>query len=469
MNTVLLQPAMASPLRPDWPGACWIGTVDETILRSSEPHGLVRCAGSEGYSRARVLVRDGARIRGYVELALLDGCFSLAALGEHIADLPAPSALIETGERPRVSVVICTRDRAALLRGALNSVLAVDYPDFDVIVVDNAPSNWDTRALVLDEFQGGTTAVHLVDEPVPGASRARNTGLRHATGEIVAFTDDDVIVDRFWLRALVAGFARGDDVACVTGLVPSGELRTAVQGFFDARVSWSRNVTPRKFTLDAPPPDSPLFPFNVGEFGTGANFAMLRRYALVLGGFDTALGVGTRTGGGEDLDIFTRVLLDGRSLVVEPAALVWHRNRSDTAALRRQAWGYGTGLGAWLTKIALQPRSAARAAARTPAAVAHLVSSVGRRPAASPATGVVLGGADRPGGAVHRTRAERQLSRIGWYELSCVARGPANYLLQRWAGEGILAPESRVSIAGDTATGGWYPNPAPVPPTGAIE
>jgi cellulose synthase/poly-beta-1,6-N-acetylglucosamine synthase-like glycosyltransferase len=188
---------------------------------------------------------------------------------------------------------------------------------------------------------------------VAGLSNARNTGLRSARHDIVAFTDDDVVVDRRWLQGLSRGFLRAPNVTCVCGLVPSGELRTAAQGYFDQRVSWAGTLRPRSYSLADPPDDMPLFPFQVGRFGTGANFAVKRSRIMELGGFDEALGVGTATCGGEDLDLFYRVIAAGDTLVNDPAAIVWHRHRSDAAALLIQARGYGLGLGAWLTKVFL--------------------------------------------------------------------------------------------------------------------
>ena len=269
--------------------------------------------------------------------------------------------------------------------------------------------------------------MRLVTEPRPGLSRARNTGLAVATGEFVAFTDDDVVVDRYWLAELAAGFSRAPGVDLVSGLVPSGELRTRVQGFFDDRVSWSKNLRGRLYSLTSPPPDLPMFPFSVGEYGTGANFAVRRSAATALGGFDTAFGVGTRTGGGEDLDMFTRVILDGRSLVMQPSALVWHRHRDDLAALRVQARGYGIGLGAWLTKILLDPSTARIALVRAPHALGRLLSLAWRTPEVS----VV----ERTGGI---DELDRTIARVGFLELFSVARGPFAYARQRAAGEGTM-------------------------------
>jgi glycosyltransferase involved in cell wall biosynthesis len=260
-----------------------------------------------------------------------------------------------------------------LLRTALESVLAVDYPGFEVIVVDNASKTADTRNYVVGLSH---PRLQLIHEPQPGASRARNAGLMAASGDVVAFVDDDVVVDRHWLRALMNGFTRGPSVSCVSGIVPAAEIRTPAQAYFDARVGWSDATNARVYDLATPPRDVPLFPFAVRCYGTGASFAVERDVAVRIGGFDEHLGPGTPTGGGEDLDLFFRILRSGRQLVHEPSAVAWHRHRADNEALLAQTRGYGLGLGAWLSKIAGDPETAWLAvktvALRSPSFIRHL-------------------------------------------------------------------------------------------------
>ena len=105
----------------------------------------------------------------------------------------------ETADRPMISVVVCTRNRPQSLLATLRSLTAMSYRPFEVVVVDNAPSSEATREAVLAEY-GGDPRVRYVREPRPGLSCARNRGIEEAAADIVAFTDDDVIVDR-----LVAG------------------------------------------------------------------------------------------------------------------------------------------------------------------------------------------------------------------------------------------------------------------------
>ncbi|MEK0157016.1 glycosyltransferase family 2 protein [Arthrobacter oryzae] len=410
-------PAMDSNCPPDWAGARWIGSIDASSLTE---HSRLKLLVFDGYERARLLVREGTSVRGFIDVVAPGGLVDTSVLEAVVSALPAAVSSASSASTPFITVVVCTRDRASHLRGSLAAILRLDYPSFDVLVIDNAAKTTETEDVVRAEF--GDPRVRLIAEPVPGLSRARNTGLRHARGEIVAFTDDDTVVDPAWLREIAAGFDRASDVACVTGLVPGGELRSRFQGFFEDRVSWSRVVEPKIFTLAEPPADLPTFPFCVGEFGTGANFALNRRIALSMGAFDTAFGVGTRTGGAEDLDMFTRVILDGYSLVVQPSAIVWHRHRDDLDTLRLQARGYGTALGAWITKVLLNPRTARLALARSPRALR-----------------ILFGKAARPSGSsVLPQERDPQIAEVLRIEMASVARGPLKYFLQRLSGEGVI-------------------------------
>lgn len=407
--------AAAMPLHggPQGSGARWVGMVECDQLPVA---GTVELEAAQGFKLARFLVRDNGRVRGYVTLPIPVSATELRAAVDR---LPRPPETSEPVELPPMSVVVCTRERPLLLAEALRSLVALDYPEFEIVVVDNAPLTDATRAVVAE--QGLRYAV----APTPGISFARNVGIAAARHPIVAFTDDDVIADAGWLRGLARGFARGADVACVTGLVPSGELRNDVQAYFDGRVNWSKVTSARVFRLSQPPADLPMFPFCVGEFGTGANFAIRKSVVQAIGGFDEALGVGRRTQGGEDLDIYTSVLFAGHALAVEPTAIIWHRHRDDVAALRKQAIGYGRGLGAWLTKVALHPAQARMALARGPQALGRLMHKSGSSvddPAAVAASGPVAANPE----------LDAEIKRIARLELVQVLTGPWAYATERW-------------------------------------
>ncbi|CDQ44120.1 MULTISPECIES: glycosyltransferase family 2 protein [Mycolicibacterium] len=338
---------MAHGGAPDSAHARWIGCLDIDLVGDHNGRVTVNITRSAGYRQARILLRDRAQPIDFVEADIVGDTVTLDLPGSTpVLDVPAADPA------PPISVVLCTRERPEDLAGALASLSAIDYPDFEIIVVDNAPVTDATERVVAE---AGDARIRRVLEPIAGLSNARNAGLHAAQHDIVAFTDDDVVVDTYWLQGLARGFARSADVACVCGMVPSGELRTAAQVYFDQRVSWAGTLAPRAYSMAAPPPDLPLFPFQVGIYGTGANFAVRRRAAFEMGGFDEALGAGTSTKGGEDIDMFFRLVAAGHTLVNEPAAIVWHRHRSDSTALLAQARGYGLGLGAWLTKVFCEP------------------------------------------------------------------------------------------------------------------
>lgn len=356
--------------QPTWNQAAWVGAIDDSV----DIFGLV-LDDAQGYEHARLLVRSGVVPRGFVDVPIHGGRPDAGALAAAIAALPAAGpAPVQPDPLPAVSVVICTRDRPDSLRRALRSVVQVDYPTLEIVVVDNNPRAGTAQA-VADQL--GDPRIRVVPAPVAGLSRARNVGLLAASSPLVAYTDDDVVVDRFWIRGLVAGFAAAPDVACVTGLVPTGALRTPVHAYFDERVSWAAQLSPDLFRASERRDDLPMFPFCVGRFGTGANFAFRRADLIALGGFDEALGAGAAAGGGEDIDMFLRILLTGRALAFEPSSIVWHRHRDDTAGLSSQVYTYGTGLGATMTIHALKPTTAWRLAKVALAGTRHIWTTTG--------------------------------------------------------------------------------------------
>jgi GT2 family glycosyltransferase len=281
---------------------------------------------------------------------------------------PAPAADLRPADD--LSVVVPTCGRPGTLAGCLDSLLDTDEPPNEVLVVDNRPGDSRTRDLLASRYAGGRT--RYLAEPRPGTSAARNRGLHAATRPVVAFLDDDVVVDRGWPAAVAAGFAV-EEVRCVTGLILPRELDTPAQVLVERYGGFGKGCRRRLFDLGEHRDPDPLFPYRVGSYGSGANMAFCRRTLLALGGFDPALGPGTPTRGGEDLDALLRVILAGHTLLYEPAAIVWHRHRRDDVDLRRVLRSYGTGLGAVLVKHAVaEPAAAVALARRAPAGVAHL-------------------------------------------------------------------------------------------------
>jgi GT2 family glycosyltransferase len=253
-------------------------------------------------------------------------------------------------DRPGISITVCTRDRTQQLRQSLGALRQVSYDPVEILVVDNAPSTDATKQLVTilgEEDQ----RIRYTREERPGLSRARNRGLAEARFGIVAFTDDDTRADPEWPTAIAAGFAADPEAVCVTGPVPSLALDTASQRYFEARIPWAEAFDPRRYDLVANRDPSPLYPFAPGVFGGGgANFAVRGDAVAGIGGFDAVLGAGGPCRGGEDLDIFLRLVLAGGRICYIPSALVWHQHRASMGELAAQMYSYGYGLGGYVAK-----------------------------------------------------------------------------------------------------------------------
>ena len=279
----------------------------------------------------------------------------------------------EEGSFPFTSVVISTHERPGPLSLCIDSVLQADYPSFEVLVVDNAPRTSATWDMIAERYPGDPRVRYLL-EPAPGASAGRNCGLRAATGEVVAFLDDDVLVDRLWLRNLVLGFQAAPGVACVTGMIVPAELETPAQVWIEEFGGFDKGYQRRIFDLGEFTPPDPLYPYAVGKFGSGANAAFDPAVLRSVGGFDTALGPATPARGGEDIDAFLQIILAGYRLVYEPRSLVRHHHRRDYADLRRTIQGYGVGLSAVVTKALMNPATRADILKRVPRGVVYFLN-----------------------------------------------------------------------------------------------
>ena len=328
-------------------------------------HDVTRATSLEvAVPRARVLLRAAGRPLGFVAVngpsvltsgELVEAAGVQAELAAHLADHTWGRLGPWPGSGGLISVVLATRDRPAPLERALRSLLSCTG-SFEVIVVDNAPTTDDSREVVKAL---GDDRVRYLRTEHPGLSRARNHGASLASGGVLAFTDDDVRVDVGWIDALERAFTLAPYTALVTGMVAADELETDAQVYFDGRVSWSTRCQPTELQLDGSRND-PLLPYRGGDLGTGANLAVRTRVFHALGGFDEALGVGTPSRGGEDLDLLARTLLGGWRVRYEPAALVWHTHRRELDDLQTQMRGYGSGLTAYLAKHALTTEGAQR-------------------------------------------------------------------------------------------------------------
>ncbi|MFJ9024427.1 glycosyltransferase [Streptomyces sp. NPDC102259] len=334
----------------------------------------------------------------------------------------SPVATRSTGSVPFTTVVVATRERAEKLAHALDSLLAQDHPDFEIVVVDNAPVTDATRDLVELKY---AERVRYVIEPAPGLAVAHNKGVETARGEVIAFTDDDVVADPRWLTELTAPFTADPGLGCATGLILPARLRTPAQVLLESHGGFAKGFTARTYDPMDPPADEPLFPFTAGRFGSGANMAFRTEILRAVGGFDPATGAGTLARGGDDLYGFVRILAGGHRLHYTPLALVWHHHRETWRDLETQAYGYGAGLTAYLTAILVnRPGLLPAFLARLPRGLAHartLTASRGAEPTADGAPGA------------HDARTHAWPTRLSRLQRRGMLYGPVGYLRARRA------------------------------------
>jgi glycosyltransferase involved in cell wall biosynthesis len=248
---------------------------------------------------------------------------------------------------PSLTIAICTKDRAKRLARLLESLQRVTsasrFRETEILVIDNASVDSATRDAV-----AGFAGTRYAFEPRAGLDFARNAAVRHATGDLLAFLDDDVVVDRHWLDGLYRAWEGCPGAGGYTGLVLPYRLNTEAQIEFEQRGGFGRGFEAKRF--HAASADNPLHPVGAGILGAGCNMAFDRSLLLSLGGFDEALDTGAPLPGGGDLDIFYRVLRSGRTMAYEPRYAVYHEHRETLPQLRRQYWSWGLGFMAFLTK-----------------------------------------------------------------------------------------------------------------------
>ena len=214
---------------------------------------------------------------------------------------------------PRISVVVCSYNGGMTLHHCLESLLALDYPDYEVIVVDDGSTD-DTRA-ILASFP----TVRAISQENRGLSAARNVGLRAATGSIVAYTDSDCFVDRDWLTLLAAQFEATDAAAV------GGPNFAPDDGWLAACVAASPGQPAHVLEND-----------RVAEHIPGCNMAFRREVLLAIDGFDYQYRKA-----GDDVDICWRLQQAGYWITFAPGAFVWHHRRQTPRAYLRQQAGYG--------------------------------------------------------------------------------------------------------------------------------
>ena len=215
--------------------------LDDLVADASEELYVVLWLGAEVVGQVWIAGKDATPAALGVQAAFgAQNTALAAALRRRLRDRLDAGGATEAPAAPRVSVVVCTRDRPQALERCLRSLQALQPAAHEVIVVDNAPTTDATRRLC------DSLDVTYLLEPVAGASRARNLGIKASAGDLIAFTDDDCVVDPAWLAGCPRAFS-DPLVAAVAGYIGPWELATRAQVLFERHGGFERHY--RRVTL----------------------------------------------------------------------------------------------------------------------------------------------------------------------------------------------------------------------------
>jgi glycosyltransferase involved in cell wall biosynthesis len=214
---------------------------------------------------------------------------------------------------PRISVIVCTYNGSRTIRDCLDALLRLEYSNFEVVVVNDGST--DATAEIVDKYP-----VRLISIENRGLSSARNAGLEAATGEIVAYLDDDAYPDPHWLTYLAATFIHTTHAAVGGPNIPppgDGPIADCV--------------------TNAPGgPIHVLLSDQEAEHIPGCNMAFRKAVLRTIGGFDPQFRIA-----GDDVDVCWRLQKQGSTVGFNPAAVVWHHRRNSVRAYWKQQLNYG--------------------------------------------------------------------------------------------------------------------------------
>lgn len=271
----------------------------------------VGVAGSIWFSYTDEWFRGGQEVTGWQF-----GLVSADRAPRPAADLhpTLPTSLAEPDSPPRFSVVVCTRNGAATLRPCLESLQRLHYSNHEVILVDDGSTD------ATDEIARSFPFVRYLRQEPLGLSAARNVGAKAATGDIIAYTDDDCVIDPDWLLHLSHAFDSSEWVAAGgPNIPPAPRSRT------EAVVAAAPGAPTHIMLNDVE-----------AEHLPGCNLAIRRDALLSIGGFNPVFRAA-----GDDVDVCWRLREAGGRLRFAPGATVWHHRRNTVEAYLKQQRGYG--------------------------------------------------------------------------------------------------------------------------------
>jgi len=217
-------------------------------------------------------------------------------------------------KQPKVSVIVCSYNGGQTLEDCLESLKHIDYPDYEVIVVDDGSTD-NTQEILKNH-----PWVKAITQPNKGLSVARNVGAAAATGEIFAYTDSDCMADPDWLFYLVGTLLSGNYAG-----VGGPNISPPAENWHQACVAAAPGGPSHVLLTDV-----------IAEHIPGCNMAFHRWAFEKVGGFDPEYRKA-----GDDVDFCWRLQQENQVIAFSPAAIVWHYRRFTLKAFRKQQEGYG--------------------------------------------------------------------------------------------------------------------------------
>lgn len=234
---------------------------------------------------------------------------ALAAVSDAFTEVPFPKDLAW----PRISVVVCTYNGEATLATCLDGLRALDYPDFEVLVVNDGST--DSTEEIVKRYD-----CRLITTENQGLANARNVGLTEATGEIVAYLDDDACPDPHWLSHLAVSF-----------------LGSSHAGVGGPNIPPPNGGAVANCVANAPGgPIHVLLSDREAEHIPGCNMAFWKASLEAIGGFDPQFRVA-----GDDVDICWRLQNEGWTVGFNAGAAVGHQRRDSVRGYLKQQYEYG--------------------------------------------------------------------------------------------------------------------------------
>ncbi|MGC1479387.1 MAG: glycosyltransferase [Chthoniobacterales bacterium] len=239
---------------------------------------------------------------------------SLAAVRDLFSGTEPMTRKVKLERYPRVSVIVCSYNGAKTLDRCLESLHLVDYPDYEVVLVDDGSTD------NTPEIAARHPWVVSIRQTNCGLSVARNVGARAASGEIIAYTDSDCMADPDWLYYLVNTLTSGDFAG-----VGGPNISPPAEDWIQACVAAAPGGPSHVLLTDV-----------IAEHIPGCNMAFHKWAFDLVGGFDPEYRKA-----GDDVDFCWRLQQEGGNIAFSPSAIVWHYRRFTLKAFRKQQEGYG--------------------------------------------------------------------------------------------------------------------------------